>query len=98
MEEIVASSLDTEVFMTNAEVDVAVTVRNLLELRNGLPPEAAQQMTAEAMDFLGLEVPSALREPIRTPQAEEEPTAPTASAPTAQTLTTEALTLGGQDV
>lgn len=96
MEDIIAKGLETEVFMTNAEVDVAVTVRNLLELRNGLPPQAAMDMTAEAMDLLGLEVPDSLREPAPQPQAApEEPLSPGGPV-TEQGLTTDVLTLGGE--
>lgn len=63
MEDIEAEVLNTQVFMTNAEMDIGVTVRNLLELRNGLPPEAFAEMTSEALDLLGLQVPSALKNP-----------------------------------
>lgn len=68
LEEMVASGLYAEVFVTNAEIDVAVTVRNLLELRNGLPPEAANEMTAEALDLLGIRVPQSLKAPIQPQQ------------------------------
>lgn len=73
MDEIIADSLDTEVFMTNAEIDIGVTVRNLLELRNGMPPDVMMEMTAEALDLLGLEVPQALRNPVAMQQ---DPNAP----------------------
>ena len=95
VEDIVVKGLETEVFMTNAEIDVAVTVRNLLELRNGLPPDAANDMTAQALDLPGLQVPQSLREPAPQPQVE----APQVAAPsplTEQELTTDALTIGNE--
>ena len=53
----------TEVFMTNAEMDIGVTVRNLIELRGGLDPQASADMTAQVLDLLGLEVPKSLKQP-----------------------------------
>ena len=68
LDEIIVKELDTEVFMTNQEVDVAVTVRNLLELKNGLDPIAAADMTAEALDLLGIRVPDSIKNPQPQPQ------------------------------
>lgn len=96
VEDIIAEGLETEVFMTNAEIDVAVTVRNLLELRNGLPPDVVQDMTAEAMDLLGLRVPQSLRTPPQ-PQQEQLPQgAAPQGQPTEQSLVTEANTIGNE--
>lgn len=68
LDDIIANQLDTEVFMTNSEIDVGVTVRNLLELRNGMPPDVFAEMTAEALDLLGLQVPQGLLQPqVQTP-------------------------------
>lgn len=63
MEDLIVSGLETDVFMTNSEVDIGITVRNLLELRNGVDPVSAAQMTAQALDLLGLEVPQSLKNP-----------------------------------
>ena len=96
VEEIIANGYDTEVFMTNAEMDIGVTVRNLLELRNGVDPEAAREMTAEALDLLGLKVPQSLQRPsqIQQPQA-----APAQQTPTnLQEIVTEANTLNSEQV
>lgn len=71
LEEIIVSGMSTEVFMTNAEMDIGVTVRNLLELRNGLDPQTSAEMTAQALDLLGLEVPKSLKNP--QPQAGQQP-------------------------
>lgn len=70
VEDIIAKGYDTEVFMTNAEMDIGVTVRNLLELRNGVDPESAREMTAQALDLLGLQVPQALQRP-QLPQEQQ---------------------------
>lgn len=95
VEEILTAGLETEVFMTNAELDVAVTVKNLLELRNGLPPDAANEMTAEALDLLGLQVPQSLREPAPQ-QLPQEAAVEVPQAATEQALTTDALTIGNE--
>jgi hypothetical protein len=70
IEDLIVSGLETDVFMTNSEVDIGITVRNLLELRNGIDPESAAHMTAQALDLLGLEVPQSLKNP--TPQPQEQ--------------------------
>lgn len=97
VEDMLTDGLETEVFMTNAEMDVSVTVRNLLELRNGLPPEAANEMTAQALDLLGLQVPDSLRQPVQQPPQQLQSDIINAQqAPTEQALTTEALTIGNE--
>jgi hypothetical protein len=63
LEEMIVKGMVTEVFMTNADMDIGTTVRNLLELRNGLDPQTSAEMTAQALDLLGLEVPKSLRNP-----------------------------------
>lgn len=95
VEDIITAGLETEVFMTNAEIDVAVTVKNLLELRNGLPPEAGNDMTAQALDLLGLQVPQSLKEPVQ-PQPQEAQAVQAPQQATEQALTTDALTIGNE--
>lgn len=68
LEDMIVSGMITEVFMTNADMDIGTTVRNLLELRNGLDPQTSAEMTAQALDLLGLEVPKSLRNPQPMPQ------------------------------
>lgn len=96
LDEIIASALDTEVFMTNAEIDVGVTVRNLLELRNGLPPEAFAEMTSEALDLLGLQVPSSLKNPQATQQPQDPNAAPGTIPAADPALVTSANTLSSE--
>lgn len=67
LEEMIVEGMITEVFMTNADMDIGTTVRNLLELRNGLDPQTSAEMTAQALDLLGLEVPKSLRNPQAQP-------------------------------
>jgi len=95
VDKLLVDMMETEVFMTNTEVDVAVTVRNLLELRNGLSPEAANEMTAEALDLLGLQVPNSLKEPVQEEQLEAG-AAPSLPAFNEQAISTEALALGSE--
>lgn len=71
VDEIIAKGLQTEVYMTNAEVDTAVVVRNLMELRNGVPQDAAVEMTREALDLLGVKPIQSLNQPqplVQQPQ------------------------------
>lgn len=63
LEDMIVKGMVTEVFMTNAEMDIGVTVRNLIELRAGLDPQASADMTAQVLDLLGLEVPKSLKQP-----------------------------------
>lgn len=92
VEDIITDGLATEVFMTNAEIDVAVTVRNLLELRNGMTPDAANEMTAQALDLLNLQVPQSLREPA--PQQTVQQGTPEVQSE--QQFVTEANTIGNE--
>lgn len=72
LDEIIAEAVDTEVFMTNSEMDVGTVSRNLLALRQGMPPDAFMEMTAQALDLLGLEVPQSLRNPSSQQQVPGE--------------------------
>lgn len=93
LDDVITEGLEAEVFMTNAEVDVAVMVRNLIELRNGVDPESFREMTAEAFDLLGLRVPSSLMNP--TPQ-ELPQGQPDVTIPSEQQLVTAATTIGNE--
>lgn len=64
--DIVAKNYDVKVVYTNEEMDVALTVQNLTTLAQMVPPGAQQQMIAQAIDLLGLEVPRELR--VQMPQ------------------------------
>ena len=71
---IVANQIETRFIFTNEELDVSVMTRNLIDLANLIPPEAAEarnDFVATAMDLLGVEVPQSLLNPIARPQAQQ---------------------------
>lgn len=91
VEDIVANQYDVKVVFTNEEMDVALTVQNLLALAPMIPPSAQQQVLAQAIDLLGLDVPKELL----TVQPPQQPGMPggqpgqvPSMAPTEQQLTT----------
>lgn len=90
--DIITKGIDTEVFVTNTEIDTGVVVRNLLELRQGVDQQAMNEMTAEALDLLGLRVPESLK---RQPVAPEGEVTPTEALPdvSATSLVTDANTM-----
>jgi len=57
-EKIAADQLDTKVFVTNEEIDVAVTIDKLNYIMN-VAPEFRADLVAQATDLLGLERPEA---------------------------------------
>ena len=97
MDDIITKGMDTEVFVTNAETDIGVTVRNLLELRNGVDPQSAAEMTAEALDLLGMRVPQSLKQAgNQAVQNEQVATQPQQQQITEQTELTAANTLNSE--
>jgi hypothetical protein len=60
VDEIVTQGIDTKVRFTNEEMDVAVTVNNLLQMLQIVPPEVQRDLVSEVMDLMGLEVPASL--------------------------------------
>lgn len=54
-EKLISEHVDTEVFITNEDMDVSVTIQNLLQMIP-LVPEAKMQLVSEAMDLMGLDV------------------------------------------
>ena len=57
VEDIITNGLDTDVQITNEEMDVAVTVQNLLALMPMIPEEARRDTLFQVFDLLGLERP-----------------------------------------
>jgi len=81
---IVANQLETRFVFTNEEMDTGVMVRNLIDLANLLPQEAGQarnDFIAEALDLLGIEVPTSLTD-ISPAQPVQQPVAAPGGAPT----------------
>lgn len=98
--DIVASGLDTKVYFTNEEMDVGVTVSNLLQMAQVIPdPDAQRDFVIQGLDLLGLEVPESLRsrKVAQMPQdgmAPAKPSAPVAPGMSDQPLVTDANAYG----
>lgn len=56
VQDIVADQLETEVYITNEEMDVAVTVQNLINMLN-VAPEFREAIVKQTFDLMGLPVP-----------------------------------------
>lgn len=69
-EEITEEMVDTHVYMTNEEIDVGVTVQNLSNLMQGVPPQMQQPMLEKIFDLLGLDMPEMEQ---RQPQPQQQP-------------------------
>lgn len=76
--DIIINQYETRFIFTNEEMDVSVVTRNLIDLAQLLPPEAAEarnDFVAQALDLLGLEVPKALvSAPQRVAQEQQQQT------------------------
>lgn len=101
LRDVIAKELDTQVFVTNEEMDIAVTIQNLLGL---LPaaPQYADAIVQQTFDLLGLERPKASAPP-QAPGAPgapapggapvgQLPPMPPGAAQQSQAITTQALT------
>jgi hypothetical protein len=56
--DVMASQLETEVFVTNEEMDVAVTIQNLINMLN-VAPEYKDAIVKQTFDLMGLPEPKA---------------------------------------
>lgn len=83
---VIADELETEFFVTNEEMDVPVTVSNLINMMN-VAPEYREAMLKQAFDLMGLGQPKLNPQPIAppgTPQGapqgapDQQPAAPNA--------------------
>ncbi len=59
--DLIVDDYDVKVVFSNETVDVALTVQNLTTMANMLPPGAQMKVVAQALDLMGLDVPSELR-------------------------------------
>lgn len=102
VQNIIASQLETQVFVTNEQMDVGVTVQNLISLIPAAP-EYKDAIVKQTFDLLGLPEPKAPKPQVMPGQGipqmiaqglgQEAPTAPAALAPQqAQQQYTAALT------
>lgn len=60
LEDIIVDDIDTKVFVTNEELDIAVTVRNALDMA-AIAPEYRTQLIKDAADMMGIQ----LQEPMQ---------------------------------
>lgn len=54
---VIAHELDTEIYVTNEEMDVAVTVQNLISMLN-FAPEYKEAIVKQTFDLMGLSMPA----------------------------------------
>lgn len=66
VKEVVADELETEVFVTNEEMDVSVTVQNLINMLN-VAPEYRDAIVKQAFDLMGLSQPQLPKQPAQAP-------------------------------
>ena len=101
VDDLITEQVDTVASFTNETTDVAVTVKNLIDMAQMVPPEAQRDFVVEALDLLGIEAPESLRgsqgvaQPQGGPQdmlAGQPPEIPL-TTPTEQSLVTGANTL-----
>jgi len=59
--DLVIDDYDVKVVFSNETVDVPLTIQNLTTMAQMLPPGAQMKVIAQALDMLGLDVPSELR-------------------------------------
>jgi hypothetical protein len=69
VQNIIAEELDTQVYVTNEEMDVSVTVQNLINMLN-VAPEYKDAIIRQTFDLMGLSIP---RPPQQLPQAQMPP-------------------------
>lgn len=88
MESIEADMMDTKVFVTNEEIDVAITVDRLVSTLS-LAPEFREDIIRQVFDLLGLPMPENKGLP-QEPQQQEQPQPQGQPAQGLQQLTTQA--------
>lgn len=72
VDEIIAKQYSTQIIYTNEEVDVGVTVRNLIDMAGLLQdPQARNDFLAQATELLGLEPPTSIVNTESTQRTEQ---------------------------
>lgn len=84
--QIIADQLETKVFVTNEEMDVGVTVQNLISMIN-VAPEFREAIVKQTFDLLGLPVPKAQAPALQPPGAQPGPALPQLAGLPAQQMT-----------
>jgi hypothetical protein len=92
LKDIIVEELETEMYVTNEEMDTSVTIQNLMTLLQAAP-QYADQIVQQAVDLMGLS-------PFKQPQQQmpqqgqpQQPQQPMAQGPMQQQQTTQALTM-----
>jgi len=91
VKDIIASELETQMVVTNEEMDISVTVQNLLQMAQ-IAPQYADQIVQQAVDLMGLAPFKSVQQPMQgQPQGQPQPS-PLPQGQQQQQLTTSALT------
>ena len=92
LKDLIVDDYDVKVVFSNETVDVALTVQNLTTMAGMLPPGAQMKVVAQALDLMGLDVPSELRTMPQQleQQMQAQPTPAQGLPPTEQSLVTNA--------
>lgn len=70
--DVIASELETEVFVTNDEMDVSVTIQNLISMLN-FAPEFREAIIKQTFDLMGLSMPPQTQQPQAPAQVQGGP-------------------------
>ncbi len=70
--DVIAKELDTEVFVTNDEMDVSVTIQNLISMLN-FAPEFKDAIVRQTFDLMGLSMPQQNPKPAQPNPAAVQP-------------------------
>lgn len=93
VQNVVASELETKMYVTNEEMDISVTVQNLLQMAQ-IAPQYADQIVQQAVDLMGLspfKTPKSLPQPPGAPQGQPQG-APQPQGQQQQQIQTQAVT------
>jgi len=93
VKDIIAKELETQMVVTNEEMDISVTVQNLLQMAQ-IAPQYADQIVQQAVDLMGLApFKSVQQQPMQgQPQPGQPQPSPMNAGQQQQQLTTSALT------
>lgn len=94
VQDVIASEVETKMYVTNEEMDVSVTVQNLLQMAQ-IAPQYADQIVQEAADLMGLSPFKQPKVPLQPPGIPGQPSgipSPLPQGQQQQQLTTNANT------
>lgn len=79
IQKIMADQLETKVYVTNEEMDVGVTIQNLVSMMNAAGPEYHDAIVKQTFDLMGLAEPKKSQQP-QMPQGQQPQGAPAPAA------------------